>query len=123
MGILASTMVHPEEALVISFDEGGSAESLHIDTFDLGFLGNKAITRATDIAFDDGVQAWSIYLLDKTGGRLPLVHGSTGLPSYELARKVEVGWLNLCRLNEVSPESDHGHVFLNQMRKTLGLPL
>lgn len=123
MGILASNMDHPEDALVISFDESGQAESLHIDQFDLSFLGKKTIKRATDIVFCEDKQSWTIYLLDSDGAKRPLVAGASGFTSYEQARKVEVGWLNLCRLNEVDPCTDYGHVFLNQMRKSMGLPI
>jgi hypothetical protein len=123
MGILVSSMNHPEDALVITFDPSGQVESLHIDQFDLGFLGKKSIQRATDIVYDEAKETWGIYLLDDEGHRKPPVHGSSGFATYETARKVEVGWLNLCRLNDIDPVSDYGHVLLNQARKYVGLPI
>lgn len=123
MGLLANSLAKPQDALVITFDSEGSAESLHIDQFDLGFLGKKHITRATDITFDDDSQTWTIYLL--TEGKDPVLAwaGCKGLPTYEVARSVEVAWLNLCRVNDASPKSGEGHTYLNQARKANGLAI
>jgi hypothetical protein len=123
MGLLSNNLVNPQDALVITFDTEGSAESLHIDQFDLGFLGSKKITRATDILFDEASQTWTIYLL--TEGKDPALpwKGCKGLPTYEVARSVEVAWLNLCRANDADPKSDTGHVYLNQARKVNGLAI
>jgi len=123
MGMLSNNLDKPQDALVITFDEFGTAESLHIDQFDLGFLGSKKITRATDILFDEASQSWTIYLL--TEGKDPTLpwKGCKGLPTYEVARSVEVAWLNLCRVNDADPKSDTGHVYLNQARKVNGLAI
>lgn len=124
MGILANNMDKPQDSLVITFDPCGGAESLHIDQFDLGFLGKKHITRATDIRFEDASQDWTIYLLDAQGNNPYLAwKGCKGFPSYEVARTVEVAWLNLCRLNETDPRAGDGHTYLNQARKANGLAI
>lgn len=124
MGLLANSLDKPQDALVITFDALGGAESLHVDQFDLGFLGAKHITRATDIRFEDTTQDWSIYLLDAEGDNPTLAwKGCKGLPSYEVARTVEVAWLNLCRINETDPRDGDGHTYLNQARKANGLAI
>lgn len=124
MGLLASSMDKPQDALVITFDESGGAESLHIDQFSLAFLGKMHITRATDIKFEDATQDWTIYLLDAQGENPALAwKGCKGLPSYDVARTVEVAWLNLCRINEVDPRDGEGHTYLNQARKANGLSI
>jgi hypothetical protein len=124
MGILSNSIAKPQDAVVITFDAEGGAESLHIDKFDLGFLGKKHITRATDIRFDDEGQTWTIYLLDKDGENPQLAwKGCAGLPTYEVARMVEVAWLNLCRANDADPKSGEGHTYLNQARKANGLAI
>lgn len=124
MGNLSNSIVKPQDAVVITFDTEGGAESLHIDKFDLGFLGKKHITRATDIRFDDEAQAWTIYLLDAQGENPELAWKECkGLPTYEVARTVEVAWLNLCRVNDADPRSGEGHTYLNQARKANGLTI
>jgi len=124
MGLLANSLDKPQDAVVITFGEDGSAESLHVDQFDLGFLGKKEITRATDIRFEGDTQDWTIYLLDAKGENPTLAwKGCKGLPSYEVARTVEVAWLNLCRLNDADPRDGDGHTYLNQARKANGLAI
>lgn len=121
---LSKNISKPQDAVVITFDSEGGAESLHIDKFDLGFLGKKHITRATDIRFDDETQDWTIYLLDAQGDNPVLAwKGCKGLPTYEVARAVEVAWLNLCRVNDSDPRTDEGHTYLNQARKANGLAI
>lgn len=124
MGLLSTGLANPQDAVVITFDDQGGAESLHIDKFDLGFLGKKTIVRATDIVFDESAQTWTIYLLDAQGQNptLPWT-GCKGLPCYEVARKVEVAWLNLCRVNDTDPRDGNGHTYLNQARKVNGLSI
>lgn len=124
MGTLATSLVKPQDSLVITFDEQGGAESLHIDQFDLGFLGKKQIVRATDIMHDGESDTWTIYLLDAEGQNPRLAWaGCSGMPTYETARNVEVAWLNLCRANDADPRSDEGHVYLNQARKANNLTI
>lgn len=94
------------EALVISFGADGEVQSLHKDQFDLGFLGEKQVHRATDIVFNSTTQQWDIVLLSPAGVRQPAhtMHtGQFGFASYDQARKVEVSWLNRCRLACVNP--------------------
>jgi len=97
------------EALVISVTPDGAVESLHKDQFDLGFLGDKKVCRATEITFNDATQKWDIVLMSPTGVPQPAhtMHtGQLGFSSYDQARKVEVSWLNRCRLASVNPLSN-----------------
>lgn len=101
--------------LVIDFLENGEAQAMHVDSFDLGFLGNKKVQRATEIKFNETTQSWGLYLPMKAlrlfEGAAPSyapVHAAQGFPSYEVARQAEVLWLNVCRALGEEPNSDFG---------------
>lgn len=105
---------------VIDFNLDGSVEALHSDQFPLSFLGRQSITRATDIRFSEGRQAWDIWFPDPlasppTNQFLP-VYEATGFTTYEVARKVEVAWLNASRLAGVYPLSTRGREILLEIR-------
>jgi len=57
--------------LVIDFKNDGSVESLHMDGFDLGFLGDKKVFRQTDIPFCSDTQKWNLVYL--VGGDWPSI--------------------------------------------------
>lgn len=103
--------------LVIEISGGGQVASLHMDAFDLGFLGDKRIRRQTDIVFDDSCsQQWEIrYLVD--GAAVPGTRSLSGFDTYEDARSFEVKWLNLCRLNGVDPTSEEGQAYADNLRE------
>lgn len=100
--------------LVIDFLENGEAQAMHVDSFDLGFLGNKKVQRATEIKFNETTQSWGLYLPSDTRpgvGMEPVyypVGSAQGFPSYEVARQAEVLWLNVCRALGEEPNSDFG---------------
>lgn len=100
---------------VIEFFPSGEVEAMHNDEFPLSFLGRQSIERATEIAFDPAKQAWAICLPNVLHGYL-VVDGGEGFLTYEGARKVEVVWLNQCRMEGVSPDSPDGLVILSDIR-------
>lgn len=103
--------------LVINFKADGTIESLYTDSFNLSFLGKQHIERATDIRFNDSSQLWEIWSI-KYFNYGPLTEGIT---TYELARAIEVSWLNRCRLLGVVPESPKGIEILKGRQQTLTL--
>lgn len=108
---------------VISFKPTGEVAALHNDAFSLSFLGPQRITRATDIRFSEANQSWSLWLpkpWPHVGGEYYEVPGGAGLSSYETARKVEVEWLNACRLVQRDPGSEDGLKILIEVRDRLG---
>lgn len=104
------------ESLVIDFKPNGHVESLHMDAFDLGFLGQKATYRQTDIVFDSDTQLWNLEYLMNGGGRY-LSECLNGFQTYEEARRIEVAWLNNCRLLSVEPASGQGMRIMAGIRK------
>lgn len=101
--------------LVIDFKNTGEVSSLHMDAFDLGFLGDKKVFRQTDIVFDDETQLWNIIYLIEGATQF---HDSAlyGFNSYETARKFEVLWLNDCRLMGIPPASADGVEAMKTLR-------
>lgn len=107
--------------MIIDFTPEGTVESLHNDSFDLGFLGAKTVTRATEIRFHEESQTWQIELpvmsvLEDLGGpTAPVCTGfqlpfpeARGFATYEQARRIEVRWLDACRLQGFDPWSING---------------
>jgi hypothetical protein len=96
---------------VIDFLPTGEVEAMHNDQFSLAFLGKQEIERATEIKFNPDSQTWGIYLpalwLTVPPPYYAVEHGQ-GFLTYEEARKVEVQWLNACRIDGVEPASDAG---------------
>lgn len=110
--------------LVIDFLENGEAQAMHVDGFDLGFLGNKKVQRATEIKFDEDTQQWGLYLPIES--QLPgdtqafrPVAEAQGFPSYEVAREAEVLWLNVCRSKSVTPDSEYGLGVISHIRSAM----
>lgn len=102
--------------IVIDFAANGTIEAMHMDGFDLGFLGDKKVTRATEIKFDEETQTWGLFLPSLLSGLwFPVAHGR-GFVTYEQARTFEVAWLNICRVREVKPESETGDNILKAIR-------
>jgi len=106
--------------MVIDITATGEAHAMHRDQFNLGFLGKQEITRASDIRFDDATQLWDCYLY---GGP---VHDADawycapeakGFATYDLARKVEVEWLEQAALADVPPLSDKGITLLTHAKE------
>lgn len=104
---------------VIDFTPEGTAQAMHNDKFDLSFLGAQRIERATEIKFDSATQRWGIWLpkpWPHVGGEYFEVQGGGGFHTYEGARKVEVSWLNACRIQGVDPASQQGLNVLQVIR-------
>lgn len=87
---------------VIDVTPDGLVQSLHNDSFNLGFLGDQKIERASDIRFDEATQTWGIWLKEGDGFIEPGAYLS-GFDSYDYARRFEVLYLNYCRLHCVDP--------------------
>lgn len=92
---------------VIDFNADGSVESLHNDKLTLDFLGQQHVERVSEIVFSDDKQKWYITIRGYTG-RFYKVDEAGLFGTYEEARKLEVVWLNACRLNECIPLSVQG---------------
>lgn len=102
--------------LVIEIQETGKVEALHMDGFDLGFLGDKKVFRQTDIVFCEETQKWDlVYLVAGASGFY--ADELTGFVSYEVARRFEVSWINDCRLQGIDPVSDEGLAVMRDMRE------
>ena len=104
--------------LVIEFSEAGAVKALHMDGFDLGFLGDKKVYRQTEIAFSGITQKWDLIYLNESQSFC--VDALTGFDSYESARTHEVRWLNDCRLLGIDPTSEQGIDVMRTIREALG---
>lgn len=106
--------------LVINIDADGGVQAMHMDLFDLGFLGRKEIHRASEIKFNTETQLWDILVPregqeespQETWVKLPEACGFAG---YDEARNIEVAWFNKCRMAEVHPLSAFGRTFLTSV--------
>lgn len=106
--------------LVIDFSAEGTAQAMHMDGFDLGFLGAKSIQRATEIKFNERTQLWGLYLPDVANATNPVwarMPYGQGFPSYEVARQYEVVWINICRAKGLDYQTDQGCEVLRDIRK------
>lgn len=104
---------------IITFDAFGGVEAMHRDEYPIDFLGKMTITRASEIVFDEETQKWGIVLVDPKlcapGTAMP--EATKGYHGYDIARAVEVAWLDACRLDGVMPLSDMGLYHLNEARR------
>lgn len=109
------------EPHVISFGADGSVEAMQNDKFPLSFLGRPTNRRASELTHDADTDTWGIHLCryDENGVRLPdqLIEEGAGFPTYSDCRKMEVKWLNECRLRQVEPESVAGRAILALFRQ------
>ena len=97
------------EQLVIEVASTGSVKALHSDKFDLGFLGDKVITRQTEIMFSTRTQDWYlVYIRSHNPGDIVRNDILSGFSGYEEARTFEVDWINTCRLHSIAPCSEEG---------------
>ncbi len=108
--------------LVLNFTPDGAVDAMHMDRFDLSFLGKKHVQRATEIKFDDESQLWGLHLpRAHSEGYFPVTTGQ-GFDSYETARDFEVAWLNVCRYTGAAPEGVWASWALQAMRE-VGRPV
>ena len=92
--------------IVIDCKNDGTVYAMHFDQFDLGFLGRKTVTRASEIFYNDDTELWDILLPDQETPH----SACQGFSGYDVARKFEVKWLQECRKREVDPASIDGGV-------------
>lgn len=108
---------------VIEFSPMGHVEAMHNDAFDLSCIGPQSITRATEIKFNEETQRWSIcepMVCVDDWGAFDAFPNADGFLSYEVARKVEVEWLNRCRLLDAPIRSIKGGFILKAVRQEFG---
>lgn len=84
-----------QKEIIIDITEQG-AEGMHFDEFPLSYLGPMSIARASEILFNSETQLWDIHYLHEDGSG-KTVHIAKGYQSYELARGVEVEFVQKCR--------------------------
>jgi hypothetical protein len=103
--------------LVIDIAPTGRTEGMHFDEFDLCFLGNKQVERASEIIWDETGQSWFIKLPDDdlVAPANAFVGGFVG---YDTARTFEVSWLQGCRKGNVSPRSPEGVKIARVLRES-----
>lgn len=106
------------QELVIDFKPTGRVQALHMDAFDLGFLGKKETYRQTDIVFDSDSQLWNLeYFVNGNPSNRYFADELQGFATYDEAREYEVRWLNNCRLINVEPASNQGMRIMAGIRK------
>ena len=103
--------------IVLSIDGTGTVQGLYHDSFNPGFLGAQRVVRQTDILFHEPSQSWAIEYL-REGAPAPCGSDALrGFATYEEARKFEVQWLNLCRLQGIGdPVSTIGLLAAESLR-------
>jgi hypothetical protein len=101
--------------MIIDFTPAGTAQAMHRDGFDLAFLGERSIKRASDIKFNEGTQLWDIWLI-REEEQPCLVSEAKGFPAYDVARSFEVAWLDACRLKGLDSVSVEGREVLGTLR-------
>ncbi|MEG1121181.1 MAG: hypothetical protein RSE62_03160 [Citrobacter sp.] len=105
---------------VITFDSAGAAQAMYRDAFPLNFLGELSVSRASEIKFNERNQNWDILLVLPNLEGIPCeipVPEATGFAGYDLARKIEVEWLDAARLDSVEPTSAEGLAHLKSSRE------
>ena len=102
---------------IISFGSDGKVASMYSDGFQLNFLGQQRIVRASDIKWGAdlaGTESWSIYLVIGKAEHTNEFLG--GFTTYEAARAFEVELLNRCRAAQIDPLSDEGKAIAKELR-------
>lgn len=105
---------------VITFTAGGQAEAMYRDIFPLHFLGELNVWRASEIKFNATTQKWDMYLVvpNSEGTQEErMVPEACGFHEYDMARKVEIEWLDAARLHDTHPLSPNGLTYLQQSRE------
>lgn len=102
--------------IVIDINPAGAASGMHFDEFDLGFLGDKDIQRASDIKWNRQFAWWEIIV---TGHDEPVGHAACGFITYEDARHFEVEWFQECRKRRETPHSAGGNRIASELRARL----
>jgi hypothetical protein len=105
----------PQE-IVIDINPTGKVEGMHFDQFDLGFLGDKRVERASEIMHNSTTQKWDIVL---PGMTLPVCDSVQGFDGYDTARNFEVSWLQACRKEAVHPNDPEGVHLASTLRDNM----
>lgn len=103
-------------SLVLDVSPTGGVEGMHMDRFDLGFLGDKKIERASEIIFNEKTQKWDIHVNTKDCFSPLRMVEAAGFDTYEGARSVEVRWFNASRFADTPPISVAGLELLRAIR-------
>lgn len=104
-----------DKQFVINIETSGKTHGLHFDEFDLGFLGDKRISRASSIEFDE--EAQSFFVLPAGYDKPNSI--ATGFSGYDVARDFEVEWLQACMMaGKVQPHSTVGIVLAHEIRES-----
>lgn len=107
-----------QSSMVIDFTKDGGVEAMYRDAFPLGFLGEQQVARASDIKHNQATQKWDIHLADPLNPeKFVFVREATGFDGYDEARKMEVKWLETCRLQGIVPLSADGRRILTVLRR------
>ena len=104
--------------IVIDMKADGKVEGMHFDEFDLGFLGNKHVSRASEIFYNEETQMWDIIL---PGHDHAMGASAAGFSGYDVARKFEVLWLQECRKRQLSPATSEGYGVAVMLRQAENL--
>lgn len=104
--------MNEEKEIVININSSGAVSALHMDHFDLGFLGNKRIGRASTIEFDEQDQSFFVLVAGESAAPPEVRHFS----GYDVARKFEVEWLQACMKAGCRPYSEQGWVLAREIR-------
>ena len=102
--------------LVINFAPTGEVNALHMDKFDLGFLGKKTLGRASTIEFDEEDQSFFVLPDGETEPFVP----ATRFSGYDVARSFEIDWLQECMKAECTPHSRQGKLIAINIRVDRG---
>lgn len=105
-------------SVVIEFDADGQATAMHRDNFPLSILGKMQVKRASDIRFNELSQLWDIWLM-RDNGQEWLCSDAQGLVAYDVARSVEVAWLDNCMKRGLDPKSECGVLELRHIRNSI----
>lgn len=103
------------EDLVIAISPEGRVDALHMDGFDLSFLGKMKVRRQTDIRFCDSTQLWDIHYIAEDGSETA-TPALQGFGTYEEARRFEVSWINSCRVAFLVADSAPGLDMASRLR-------
>lgn len=86
----------------------GKVSALHMDEFDLGFLGPKTVTRASEIVFNTKTQLWDVRVPSLNDAGFVVTQCSKGFTGYDVARMFEVEWLQACKVRDIPATSPRG---------------
>lgn len=105
--------------MVITITPDGEVQSLHRDGMPLWFLGKVSVERASSIMFNEDTQRWDIHIHCDHGAKFTCEDLSS-IDGYDLARRVEVAWLDQVRLHGLDVSSEEALGRLRSIRRSIG---